>query len=126
MHSKPPKSKKRGGGMFSTDPNDPNANRTWGEWASSMNPLGTKKTPVQPVEKTPPVQPVSSQVLPAPAQRAVEAGHKIAQRAGRRLQKHLGGYNIASGGSMQKLFGTAKGDYMLGGKRRRGKTRRHH
>ena len=110
------KNRKRVGGMFSTDPNDPNANRSWEEWASSMNPLGTKKTPVQPV---------SSEVLPAPAQQAVEETQVMAQRAGRRLQKHIG-YNIASGKSMRKLFGTAKGDYMLGGKRRRRKTRRHH
>jgi hypothetical protein len=115
MPSKP-KNRKRGGGMFSTDPNDPNANRTWGEWASSINPLGTKKTPVQPV---------SSEVLPAPAQQAVVESQEMAKTAGRRLKKHVG-YDIASGKSMRKLFGTAKGDYMLGGKRRRRKTRRHH
>jgi hypothetical protein len=123
MPSKSSKSKKRGGGMFSTDPNDPNANRTWGEWASSMNPLGTKKTPVQPVSSqvvSPPAP------LPEPLKAAVVESQEMAKTAGRRLKKHMGGYDIASGKSMRKLFGTAKGDYMLGGKRRRRKTRRHH
>jgi len=104
------KNRKRGG-----------ADGTWSGFFSDYTPGFLKSKPVV----TPPVQPVSSQVLPAPAQQAVEEGQVMAQTAGRRLKKHLG-YDIASGKSMRKLFGTAKGDYMLGGKRRRHKTRRHH
>jgi hypothetical protein len=109
MPSKSSKSKKRGG-----------ADGTWSGFFSDYTPGFLKSKAVET-----PVQPVSSQVLPAPAQQAVEETQEMAQRAGRRLKKHLG-YNIASGKSMRKLFGTAKGDYMLGGKRRRRKTRRHH
>jgi len=104
------KNRKRGG-----------ADGTWSGFFSDYTPGFLKSKPVET-----PVQPVSSEVLPAPARQAVAETQEMAQRAGRRLKKHLGGYNIASGKSMRKLFGTAKGDYMLGGKRRRHKTRRHH
>jgi len=110
MPSKSSKNRKRGG-----------ADGTWTGFFSDYTPGFLKPKPVE----TLPVQPVSSQVLPAPAQQAVEETQVMAQTAGRRLQKYLG-YNIASGKSMGKLLGTAKGDYMLGGKRRRRKTRRHH
>jgi hypothetical protein len=110
MPSKSSKSKKRGG-----------ADGTWSGFFSDYTPGFLKSKPVE----TPPVQPVSSEVLPAPAQQAVVKTQEMAKTAGRRLKKHVG-YDIASGKSMRKLFGTAKGDYMLGGKRRRRKTRRHH
>lgn len=103
---------KRGGGIFG--PDDPNA-RTWSQAISDYTPSVFKSKPASP----PPV----SQTLPSPVQGAVQDSQSMAQTAGRRLKKHFG-YDPASGKSMRKLFGTAKGDKMLGGRRRRRTHRR--
>jgi hypothetical protein len=102
--------RKRGGGIFG--PDDPNA-RTWSQAISDYTPSIFKSKPVSP--------PLVSQTLPAPVQGAVQDGQQMVQTAGRRLKKHFG-YDPASGKSMRKLFGTAKGDRMLG--RRKRQTRR--
>lgn len=107
--------KKHGGGWFGPDaPPDPNA-RTWSQDISDYTPSVFKSKPASP----PPV----SQALPVPLKEAVQDGQQMAMTAGRRLKKHIG-YDIASGKSMRKLFGTAKGDKMLGGRRRRKTHRR--
>jgi hypothetical protein len=95
---------RRGGGFFDSDPSD---TRTLYQKLT-----GVAKPP-----------PPTSQVLPTPVQGAVQDGQQMAQNAGRRLKKHFG-YDPASGKSMRRLFRTAKGDTMLGGKRRRSRTHR--
>lgn len=107
---------RKGGGLFGPDaPPDPNAPppKTWSETISEYTPSVFKSKP--------PVPPASP--LPQPIQDAVQDGQQMAQTAGRRLKKHFG-YDPASGKSMRKLFGTAKCDTMLGGKRRRRRTHR--
>lgn len=102
---------RRGGGFFGPDaPVDPNAPppKTLTERLSDLTPSFLKSKPV-----APPPSP-----LPAPVQDAVQDGQQMAMTAGRRLKKHIG-YNPASGKSMRKLLGTAKGDRMLGRRRRR-------
>jgi len=106
--------KTKGGGWFGPDaPPDPNAPpaKTLSQRLSDLTPSFLKSAP-------PPPAP-----LPQPIQTAVEESQAMAQTAGRRLKKHIG-YNIASGKSMRKLFGTGKCDTMLGGKRRRRRTHR--
>ena len=110
--------KTKGGGWFGPDaPPDPNAPpaKTLTQRLSDLTPSFLKSAPPPPPPTTP---------LPEPIQTAVEESQEMAKTAGRRLKKHVGGYDIASGKSMRKLFGTAKGDTMLGGKRRRRKTHR--
>ncbi len=96
---------KKGGGWFG--PDDPTDTRTLYQRLT-----GAPKTP------PPPPAP-----LPEPLAAAVSDSQEMAQTAGRRIKKHTG-YNPASSKSMRKLFGTAKGDNMLGGKRRRRRTHR--
>ena len=101
---------RKGGGWFGPDaPVDPNAPppKTLTERLSDLTPSFLKSKPV-----APPTSP-----LPAPVQGAVQGGQQMAMTAGRRLKKHFG-YDPASGKSMRKLFGTAKGDRMLGRKHR--------
>jgi hypothetical protein len=108
---------KKGGGIFGPDaPPDPNA-KTWSETISEYTPSVFKSKPV-----SPPPQPPSAP-LPEPLAAAVSDSQEMAQTAGRRIKKYTG-YNPASSKSMRKLFGTAKGDNMLGGKRRRRRTHR--
>jgi hypothetical protein len=107
--------RKRGGGWFGPDaPPDPNAPppKTLAQRLSDLTPSFLKSAP--PAPTTP---------LPAPVQAAVEESQAMAQTAGRRIKKHTG-YDPASGKSMRKLFGTAKGDRMLGGRRRKTRRRR--
>uniref|UniRef100_A0A6C0HGD4 Uncharacterized protein n=1 Tax=viral metagenome TaxID=1070528 RepID=A0A6C0HGD4_9ZZZZ len=99
--------RKRGGGIFG--PDDPNA-RTWSQAISDYTPSVFKSKPVSP--------PLVSQTLPASVQNAVGESQTMAMTAGRRLKKHFG-YDPASGKSMRKLLGTAKGDRMLGRRKRR-------
>jgi len=99
---------KKGGGWFGADENGP------GPFGSLFG--STKPTP-------PPPPPPPPAPLPPPLAAAVSDSQQMAQTAGRRIQKHTG-YNPASSKSMRKLFGTAKGDNMLGGKRRRRRTHR--
>lgn len=108
---------KKGGGIFGPDaPADPNAPpvKTLSQRLSDLTPSFLKSTPPPPPPSAP---------LPAPLEAAVKESQEMAQTAGRRIKKHTG-YNPASGKSMRKLFGTAKGDNMLGGKRRRRTHRR--
>jgi hypothetical protein len=108
---------KKGGGWFGPDaPPDPNAPpaKTLSQRLSDLTPSFLKSAPPPP----PPPAP-----LPEPLAAAVEESQTMAQTAGRRIKKHTG-YNPASSKSMRKLFGTAKGDTMLGGKRRRRRTHR--
>jgi len=108
---------KKGGGWFGPDaPPDPNAPpaKTLSQRLSDLTPSFLKSAPPPPPPSAP---------LPEPIQEAVEESQTMAQTAGRRLKKHIG-YNIASGKSMRKLFGTGKCDTMLGGKRRRRTYRR--
>lgn len=107
---------RKGGGWFGPDaPPDPNAppSKTLAQRLSEFTPSFLKSAPAPP--------PTSS--LPTPVQSAVEDGQQMAQTAGRRIKKHFG-YDPASGKSMRKLFRTAKGDTMLGGRRRRRTHRR--
>ena len=97
--------KKRGGGIFGSD--DPNT-QTWSQWASKYTPSVFKKTEAL---SPPPL-------VAGPVAEVTTA----AQTAGRRIKKHLG-VNPMSPKDARKLLKTAKGDRMLGGKRR--KTRRH-
>jgi hypothetical protein len=108
---------RKGGGWFGPDaPPDPNAppTKTLAQRLSEFTPSFLNSDPAPPP---------TSQVLPTPIQGAVQDGQQMAQNAGRRLKKYTG-YDPASGKSMRKLFGTAKGDTMLGGKRRRRRTHR--
>ena len=103
---------RKGGGWFGPDaPPDPNAPppKTLAQRLSEFTPSFLKSAPAPPP---------TSQVLPTPVQGAVQDGQQMAQNAGRRLKKHFG-YDPASGKSMRRLFRTAKGDRMLGGRRRR-------
>lgn len=93
---------RKGGGWFSSDESGPSLLQRTKNLFSSSPP--------------PPVPPPSP--LPAPVRGAVQEGQQMAMTAGRRLKKHIG-YDPASGKSMRKLFGTAKGDRMLGRRRRR-------
>jgi len=90
---------------------------SWGEWFQENNPLATKPSAAPVTSQAPPPQ------LPTPVQKVLEDSQAMAQTAGRRIKKHTG-YDPASGKSMRKLFGTAKGDKMLGGRRRRRTHRR--
>jgi hypothetical protein len=83
--------------------------------------LASKPAAAPVISQTPPPPPPAP--LPEPLAAAVTESQGMAQTAGRRIQKHTG-YNPASSKSMRKLFGTAKGDTMLGGKRRRRRTHR--
>lgn len=94
--------KKRGGGIFG--PDDPNA-RTWSQWASENTPSVFKGQPSTPTLVASPVSEVTT----------------AAQTAGRRIKKHLG-VNPMSSKDARKLLKTAKGDRMLGKRRR---TRKH-
>jgi hypothetical protein len=82
--------------------------------------LASKPAAAPVIPQTPPPPP---DPLPEPLAAAVTESQGMAQTAGRRIQKYTG-YNPASSKSMRKLFGTAKGDTMLGGKRRRRRTHR--
>ena len=93
---------------------------SWSEWFQENNPLASKPAAAPVISQTPPPPPAP---LPEPLAAAVTESQGMAQTAGRRIQKHTG-YNPASSKSMRKLFGTAKGDTMLGGKRRRRRTHR--
>jgi len=102
---------RKGGGWFGPDaPPDPNAPppKTLSERLSGLIPPFLKPAPPPP----------PSAPLPQPIQEAVQDGQQMAMTAGRRLKKHFG-YDPASGKSMRKLFGTAKGDRMLGRRKRR-------
>jgi hypothetical protein len=113
---------KKGGGWFGPDaPPDPNAppTKTLAQRLSEITPSFLKSAPAP----APPSDPAPLPELPEPLKAAVEEGHKMAQTAGRRIKKHTG-YDPASGKSMRRLFGTAKGDKMLGGRRRRRTQRR--
>jgi hypothetical protein len=109
------RSKKQKGG-WPWDPVDPNAPPapTLSQRLSDLTPSFLKSS-----KATPP----PSAALPSPVQEVVQDGQQMAQTAGRRIKKHFG-YDPASSKSMRKLFRTAKGDRMLGGKRRN-KTRKH-
>jgi hypothetical protein len=103
---------KKGGGWFGPDaPPDLNAQpvRTWAQAFSDYTPSVFKSKPVSPPLVSP---------LPAGVQNAVQDSQQMVQTAGRRLKKHFG-YDPASGKSMRKLLGTAKGDRMLGRRKRR-------
>jgi len=108
---------KKGGGFFGPDaPPDPNAPpaKTLSQRLADLTPPFLKSAPAPAPAPAP---------LPQPLQAAVEESQAMAQTAGRRLKKYTG-YDPASGKSMRKLFGTAKGDKMLGGRRRRRTHRR--
>lgn len=109
----PRRRKTKGGGWFTSDESGPGPVQSTTNWFSSWG--SPKPAPPPPPPTTP---------LPEPIQDAVQESQKMAMTAGRRLKKHVGGYDIASGKSMRKLLGTAKGDTMLGGKRRRRRTHR--
>jgi hypothetical protein len=110
---------RKGGGWFGPDaPPDPNAPpaKTLAQRLSEYTPSFLKSAPA-PAPAPAPAE------LPEPLQEAVQQSQAMAQTAGRRIKKHTG-YDPASGKSMRKLFGTAKGDRMLGGRRRRRTHRR--
>jgi hypothetical protein len=85
---------------------------SWSAWFQENNPLATKPA-LAPVMSQGPTSP-----LPTPVQGAVQDSQQMAMTAGRRLKKHFG-YDPASGKSMRKLLRTAKGDRMLGRRKRR-------
>ena len=64
-------------------------------------------------------------LAPAPAiiQQPLDEGIEMAQTAGKRIKKHLG-VNPASGKDTRRFLKTAKGDRMLGGRKRK-QTRKH-
>ena len=95
--------KQRGGDWFSPS--------TWKSPFSSSTPA---------VGSTPAPGPLPGS---AAADAVVEEGAAMATTAGKRLKPLLGG-NPASPGDAQKALGTAKGDNMLGGRKRRGKATR--
>ena len=97
---------RKGGGWFSSDENGPGPVQSTTNWFSSW---GSPK-PAPPPPATSP--------LPGPVQDAVQGGQRMAMTAGRRIKKHTG-YDPASGKSMRRLFRTAKGDRMLGRRKRR-------
>ena len=99
---------RKGGGWFG--PDDPNAPppKTLAQRLSEYTPSFLKSAPAPP----------ATSPLPAPVQGAVQESQQMAMTAGRRLKKHFG-YDPASGKSMRKLLRTAKGDRMLGRRKRR-------
>jgi hypothetical protein len=89
---------------------------TWSEWVSENTPSVFKSKPAVPVES-----PLAT--APEPVKTSVTEGTQMAQTAGKRLKKHFR-VNPASSKEMGRMLGTAKGDKMLGGKRRKTRRRR--
>ena len=98
--------KKRGGGWFGADEKGPGPLAS----LSKLNPFAS----ATPAPAPPPVALVDS---------AVKATTDAAQVAGKRVKKHLG-VNPVSPKDARKLLKTAKGDKMLGRKRKTVKRRR--
>lgn len=97
---------KKGGGWFTSDESGPGPLQSTAKWFTSWGSPAPVAAP-----------------LPEPLKEAVKDTQQMAQTAGRRLKKHVG-YDPASPKDMRRLFKTAKGDTMLGGKRRRHRTHR--
>jgi hypothetical protein len=102
--------KTKGGGWFGADETGP-------------GPVGSLKSKL-PSWLGGPSAPTSAPA-PAPAiiQQPLDEGVEMAQTAGKRIKKHIG-FNPTSSKDTRRLFKTAKGDRMLGGRRRK-QTRKH-
>jgi hypothetical protein len=100
------KTGKRGGGWFGPDEKGP------GPFASlpNLNPFAPTATPA-PTPAPTPMPPVVAEPV------------KMAQTAGKRVKKHIG-FNPSSPKDARRLLKTAKGDNMLGRKRKTVKRRR--
>ena len=98
---------RRGGGYFGADEKGP------GPFAylPNLNPFASS---------TPAPTPAPA---PAPIPAVVAEPVEMAKTAGKRIKKHTG-FNPSSPGDARKLLKTAKGDMMLGGRRRRTVKRR--
>ena len=96
--------KSKGGGWFGADETGP-------------GPIGSIKSKL-PTWMGGPAAPA-----PAIIQQPIDEGVEMAQTAGKRIKKHLG-VNPASGKDTRRFLKTAKGDRMLGGRRRK-QTRKH-
>lgn len=96
--------KHRGGGWFGSDEKGP------GPFAalSRLNPFASTPTPAP---------------APAPVPAVVAEPVQMAQNAGKRIKKHTG-FNPASPKDARNLLKTAKGDKMLGGRKRKTRRRR--
>lgn len=91
---------KKGGGWLAEDSNGP-------------GPFGALKSLFKP----------SSTVTTAPVDTLVNEGTKPLMTAGRRIKKHVG-LDPTSSKDARKIFKTAKGDRMLGKRRRKTRRRR--
>jgi hypothetical protein len=98
--------RRRGGGWFGADENGPGPLGS----LSKLNPFASSATPA------PPPAPVA---MPAVVKEPVD----MAMTAGKRLKKHIG-VNPMSPKDARKMLKTAKGDKMLGRKRKTVKRRR--
>jgi hypothetical protein len=106
----PRRRNKKGGGWFGADENGPGPLAKVTEGLKNLNPFAAKPAPVTDAQ---PVLPVVN--------KAVNAAAEPVQTAGKRLKKHIG-INFTSSKEVRRLLKTAKGDKMLGKRRR---TRRH-
>jgi hypothetical protein len=102
--------RRRGGGYFGADESGPGPFGSLPS-LSSLNPFASKSTPAP---QPPPVS-ATPDIVAAPTE--------MAQTAGRRLKKHIG-VDLTSPKDARKLLKTAKGDRMLGRKRKTTKRRR--
>jgi hypothetical protein len=98
--------KRRGGGWFGADEKGPGP---FGS-LSRLNPFASTPTP-------------APAPAPVPVPAVVAEPVEMAKTAGKRIKRHTG-FNPASPGDARKLLKTAKGDKMLGGRRRKTRRRR--
>jgi hypothetical protein len=115
MGRKHRKSHRKGGGWFGADETGPGPLAAASAGLSKLNPFASKDKPAPVVDATPPALPVVNN--------AVADAAAPLQTAGKRLKKHIG-VNPTSSKDVRRLLKTAKGDKMLGGKRRRTYRRR--
>lgn len=101
---------RRGGGWLWADESGPGPLSALPP-LSSLNPFASKSTPAP----EPAPVPATPDIVAQPT--------KMAQNAGKRLKKHIG-VDLASPKDSRKLLKTAKGDRMLGRKRKTVKRRR--
>ena len=105
---------RRGGGWLWADESGPGPLSALPP-LSSLNPFASKSTPAP--------EPAPVPATPSVVDTAVKEATTPLQNAGKRLKKHIG-VDLTSPKDARKLLKTAKGDRMLGRKRKTTKRRR--
>lgn len=107
------KNYKKGGGWFGQDETGPGPVNTirsnLPSWLGGPSPSTTPASPLT--------------AAPEPVKTAVTEGSQMAQTAGKRIKKHIG-VNPSSSKDLRKVLKTAKGDNMLGRRKRKTARRR--